>query len=175
MSTSLQFFELNGASGSNTETALTNLNFGASDTPNLNTLIYPIAAGTNSFMKYIIGMFSGDFTQINNVKFWLASGSLVTGESILFTGSIEYSTPSNVNTGDPAVPTSWPSLANVAIPWWKYPGSTAYAGGSTIGIITGTGATSGSTQIIRLQMQTTAATPGGAVNTKTFAVTCDLM
>ena len=178
MSTTLVFEEINGISGSNSAsnlTVLTNLNFGAADVPNLNTLTYPIAANTNSFAKYIIGLFSGDFTSISNVKFWLASGSLVVGESILFNGSKEYATPSNINTGDSTIPVLWPFLANVAIPWWKYPGSSAYAGGSTTGVINGSGATSGSTQIMRLQLQTTAATPGIALNTKTFAVTCDVM
>lgn len=176
-STALIFEEINGISGSNSAdnlTVLTNLNFGAADVPNLNTLTYPISANTNSFAKYIIGLFSGDFTSINNVKFWLASGSLVTGESILFNGSIEYDTPSNSSTGDASIPVLWPSLANVAIPWWKYPGSDPYTGGSTTGIISGTGSTLGSTQIMRLQLQTTSSTPGGAVNTKTFAVTCDI-
>lgn len=173
MSTQFQFKELNGVSGSQVETAMINLNFGAVDAPNLAVTSYPIAAGTNSYAKYFIAFWSGDFTQISNVRAWLPSGSYVTGELIAFSGSMEYTSPINTLTGDPSIPTSWPATPNVSIPWWKYPGFNPYAGSSTIGVIAGSGATSGSSQIMRIQLQTTSATPGGAVHQKTFAITYD--
>jgi len=171
MATTFWWRELNGSSGSNTETTLTNINFGNSNSANLTPASYPIAAGNNSYTKYVIGIWSGDFTQINNVKFWKASGSLVTGETIQMTGSIEFATPSATDAGDPAVVTAQPAVANVNIPWWQYEGATAWFAAGPGGVINGPG--SGSTMPMRLQMLTTASSPAGPVNTKTFAITYD--
>jgi len=164
LSVAFSWVEFNGASGSHVETLLINLNFGNVDAANLVTTLYPIAAGSNSYSKYIAGEWSGSFTQISNVKFWKASGAYVTGESIAFTGSIGYGTPTTVATGDAAIPTAQPSVANVTIP--EFP---PHGPGGTIN-----GPASGSrTAFMRLQLATTSSTPAGAVNTKTFALTYD--
>lgn len=110
------------------------------------------------------GEWLGDFTTISNVKFWKASGSYVTGESIQFTGSMAYVTPATSDAGDPAVPTAQPTVPNVTIPHFP-----AHGPGGTI-----SGPASGSrTAFMRLQLLTTSSSPAGAVNTKTFALTYD--
>jgi hypothetical protein len=164
VSVTFSWVEFNGASGSQTETLLTNLNFGNADLPNLVTTSYPVAAGSNSYVKYLCGEFSGSFTQISNLKFWKASGSYVTGESIAFTGSIAYSTPDTTSTGDDAVPTAQPSVPNVAVPHFPPNGPGGVLNGPASG---------SRTAFMRLQLSTTSSSPAGATNTKTFALTYD--
>lgn len=172
MATTFKWVEMNGASGSHTETDMTNLNFGNHDSANLVPATYPIAAGANSYAKYVLGYWSGDFTQINNVKFWKQSGDYVTAETISFSGSMPYATPATSDySADGAVLTAQPGSNNVAIPGDLYPGSGSWPGASTDGIIYGPG--TGSTMPMRLQLQSTASTPAGAVNQKVFAITYD--
>jgi hypothetical protein len=180
--------EINGTqggsppSGSETNLSLTGsskINFGNADVPNLTTTTYPIAAGSDSYRKYIIGYWTGDFTQITNVKFWCTSSSADSSwgvyEFIKMTGSASYATPITSSAGDPDIPTSQPASANVYIPWFKYPGSNNSTSGSINGIISGNGvASTGSTLPIRLQLRTSASIPAGPVITKTFSLSYDL-
>jgi len=164
MSVTVTWKEFNGASGSHTENTLTVLNFGNADVVDLSPTTYPIAAGANSYDKYFCAVFSGSFTQISNLKFWLASGSYVTGEEVSFTGSIGYSTPSTVDNGDAAVVTAQPSLPNIAVPHFPPNGPEGTLSGPSNGEYTA---------LIRMQLQTTSSSPAGAVNSKVFALTYD--
>jgi len=117
MATTFYWKELNGTSGSQSESTAANLNFGNTDAVNLTPASYPIAAGSNSYAKYIMGYWEGDFTKINNVKFWKSGGDYVTGETISMSGAVPYQTPDTSDySSDGAVPISQPDGANVAIP-----------------------------------------------------------
>ena len=119
-------------------------------------------------------MFCGDFFAVNNVKFWMSSGVTGSFEWIKVTGSAYYQTPTSGATADSDIAIIQPASANVAIPWFKYPGSASYPGPSFTGYIYGTGATTGSTMPIRLQLQTAASISAGPVSSKTFALSYDL-
>lgn len=162
MTATFSFDESNDA-GEVITVGITNLNFGSVDDPNLVPVTYPIVAGTNSFDKYVKGAFSGSFTRLENFKFWKASGSYETGEGITFDGdSVVYVQPAQTATGDPAIDTSEPASQNVSI------------GNSLTGYIEGPPAGYyKKTDYIRLQLQTTIATPGGPTNTKTLVLQYD--
>jgi len=162
MAANFTWNEYNGAGESET-VGISNLNFGSTDAPNLTPVDYPIVAGQNSYGKYIKGAFSGSFTRIDNIKFWKASGSYVTGESCQFSGSVSYAQPNANDYGDPTVPTSEPSNPNVGI------------NGDVNGHIDGPcdGGTSCKTDYMRVQLLTSSNTPGGPVNQKTFVLQYD--
>ncbi|MCK4357322.1 MAG: hypothetical protein KAW92_01010, partial [Candidatus Cloacimonetes bacterium] len=142
---------------------ISNLNFGSTDAANITPVDHPIVASQNSYGKYIDGAFSGSFTRIDNIKFWKASGSYVTGETCQFSGSVSYAQPVATDYGDPAVPTSEPANPNVGI------------SGDVDGHIDGpcNDGSSCNTDHMRVQLLTTAATPGGSVNQKTFCLQYD--
>jgi len=136
--------------------AISNLNFGSIDSPNLVTTTYPITAGLNSFSKYIRVKFSGSFTTISNMLFWMSIGTLVTDETIKAGANVAFATPSQTATGDSGVPTTEGSALAIQ----------ASNGSSTI-------VAPGYTKYIRLQTQTSTSTPSGAVNQKTFTFQYD--
>lgn len=162
MAASYTWNEYNGA-GEVETVGISNLNFGSVDSANLTPVDNPIVAGQNSYGKYIDGAFSGSFTRIDNIKFWKASGSYVSGESCQFSGSVSYAQPVATDYGDPAVPTSEPANPNVGID------------GDVDGNIDGPAddGNSMNTDHMRVQLLTTVATPGGPVNQKTFVLQYD--
>ena len=135
-------------------TTATNLNFGASDSPNLVVATYPIRRGTNSFDKYIRILFSGTWTTISNMLFWKSAGTLLTDEVINCGYNETFATPSQTTNGDSAVPTT--SGGSSAIQ--------SDAGNATIVY----GVDTGYTKYLRLQTRSTTSTPSGAANQKTF-------
>lgn len=175
MATTFSWKELNGASGSQSENTATNMNLGNNDSVNLVPATYPIAANANSYAKYIMGYWEGDFTQISNVKFWKSAGAYVTGETISMSGAVLYATPDTADhSSDGIISPTQPDGANVPIPGDLHRGDDAWIGYDISGSIAGDGiSTTGSTMPIRLQLQTTASTPAGAVNQKTFTMTYD--
>lgn len=159
MSAIFQFSESNGAIETGHD-GITNINFGSNDSYNLNPSTYPIVRNTNSYAKYIRGLFTGTWTQISNMKFWKSAGDYVTGETIKAGFNVSYATPSQVDTGDSNIPVSEPSQ-NV----------NSFEGNLTIDY--GASGVSGYTDYIRLQLQTTASSPAGTVNQKTFTMQYD--
>lgn len=162
MAASFTWNEANGV-GEDPTVGISNLNFGSVDSPNLTPVDNPIIAGDNSFGKYIQGAFSGSFTRIDNIKFWKASGSYVTGETCQFSGSVTYAQPSEADAGDPAVPVSEPANPNVGI------------SGDVDGNIDGpcVAGESCDTDYMRVQLLTSSNTPGGPVHQKTFVLQYD--
>jgi hypothetical protein len=159
MSAVFQFSESNGA-GEVISDGITNVNFGANDSCNLNPTTYPITRGQNSFSKYIRGKFTGSFTTISNMKFWKSVGVYKTGEACKTSFNATYATPSQTGTGDSDVPVVEPSQ-NV----------NSAEGASTIE--NGASGVSGYTGYIRLQLQSTVSTPSGSVNQKTYTMQYD--
>lgn len=148
--------------GNATSTATpTNLNLGSTLAANLAPSTYPITAGTYSYDKWIRGHWSGTFTRIENLKFWMSgTGPYVTGETINWTGlATQYATPTNAQSdqAQTAMPTAEPGSANVSI------------GGTTTGSLT----SEGDSDFMVIQASITTAASAGAVNQKTFTLQYD--
>ena len=140
---------------------ITNINFGSVDDHDLVPATYPIIRGTNSFGKYIRCLFTGSWTVISNMKFWLSTHTYKTDEIIVASANATYATPSQVDTGDSDVPTSE---------------GTALAINSAEGeatIVYGATGVSGYTGYIRLQTQSLITTPTGVGNQKIFTFQYD--
>ena len=137
---------------------VSNLNFGSNDSPNLVSANHPIVAAENSFEKFIRAKFSGTFTEISNMKFWKSAGAYKTGEVIKAAANLAFGTPtSSTSTGATSdIPTSEVTALVIQA-----------ADGSAI--IT----SAGYTKYMCLQLQTTASTPAGSVNTKTLVFQFD--
>jgi hypothetical protein len=150
MAATFLWVESNG-SGETTTTAA-NVNFGNADAPNLVPASNPIAAGANSFEKWVRGHFT-TYTSIANLRFWKSAGSYVTGEAIKAAVNASYATPTS-NTSIVATSDVPISEGSALVP--SAPGaSPAYCG------------------YITMQLQTTGSTPPGAVNQKTFTLKYD--
>lgn len=152
MSATFAWSESNGAGETPTD-SISNVNFGSVDTPNIVPATNPIAAGNNSFEKWIRGKFSGSYTSIANLRFWKSVGAYVTGEAIKAAVNATYATPT----------ASTSAVATVDVPVVE---------GSALAP-TAPGASPSYSAYITLQLQTTGSTPPGAVNTKTFNLKYD--
>jgi hypothetical protein len=152
MPATVSFSETNTVSAVVTD-SLSNLNFGNIDSPNLTPASNPIAAGQNSFEKWIRAKFSGSFTSVANLRFYQSAGSYVTGESIKAAVNASYATPVSTTS----------SVATVAVPTVE---------GSAL-VPSAPVTNPDYSGYITLQLQTTVATPPGAVNTKTFKLIYD--
>jgi hypothetical protein len=77
----VQILETNGAVGSSATTAMTNINFGSADLPNLTTAAHKVIIGTSSFTKWLqFQLVTNNNTSDGNIRFFKASGTYVTGE-----------------------------------------------------------------------------------------------
>lgn len=160
MAATHQWSESNGV-GEDITDGISNLNFGSNDSPNLNTTTYPITRSEDSFEKYIRCKFTDTWTVISNMKFWKSIGTLVTGESIKASANAVYAQPSETPNADSAIPTTEGTALSL----------NSAEGDSTI--VYGGSGVSGYTGYIRLQIHTTASTPTGDVNQKTFSFQYD--
>ena len=175
MATTVTWVEFNGstAGASQGSGLITNLNFGNVDGRNINTATYPIAAGSNSYAKFVKVQFSGNFTQISNGKLWVSSGALITGEAIKFSGNYTKITPSTTalpavgSKSVPDIPTVQPASNNVCLPNTTA-GTLPTGGHSSPGYYSGS-----RTAMLAFQMQTTGSIVAGPVNTKTISITYD--
>ena len=156
-------------------TLATNINFGNTDAANLTPASYPIAAGSNSYAKYLRMRFSGSYTQISNIKIHKSAGTYVTGETIQFSGSVvKTAAAPDTNLAwalTKAIPTSLPPSANVGIR-----GLTTHTIPYSGQPVSSPGYYSGSTQdtdTVGFQLSTTASTPAGVVAQKTITLTYD--
>ena len=152
MSATFGWSETNTVSVTVTD-SLSNVNFGNADSPNLTPASNPIAAGQNSFEKWLRGKFSGSFTSVANLRFWMSVGSYVTGESIKAAVNASYATPVSTTS----------AVATVAVPTSE---------GSAL-VPNAPSTNPDYSGYITLQLQTTVATPPGAVNQKTFTLKYD--
>jgi len=144
------------------ETAdISNINFGSVDESEIVPASAPVIAGEASYEKYIRCLFTGTWTEISNMKFWKSSGDYKTGEAIKAAKNVAYATPSDTPNADDDVPTS----LGEALAIKSAEGEDVIEYGAT--------GVSGYSGYIRLQLQTTGATPAGAVNQKQFTFQID--
>lgn len=154
------FCESNGAGEVETQD-IAHLNFGSTDATGITPATYPITRPDSSFEKYLRCLFTGVWVEISNMLFWKSAGAYVTGEGIKAAANVEYAQPSDVTNADSAIPTAVESALAIE----------SAEGAETIEY--GASGVSGYTKYIRLQMDTTIATPAGAVNQKTFTFQYD--
>ena len=166
MAATFAWSQSNG-SGETITDSIGSINMGSSDSANLVPETCPITAASNSYEVYIRGKFTGTYTKVENVQFWKSAGAYVTGETIFWTGSATYTqaTASTSSVAVGSIPTSDPATANVTI-------GTALAGSL---YSSGAGTTGSYTDYVVMQTETTASSPPGATNIKTFTIQWDEM
>lgn len=146
----------------------TNLNLGSTNAADLAPSTYPITAGTYSYSKWVRGHWSGTFTRIENLQFWMSSSGTgyVSGEDLLcsattstYGGTNTYVTPTNSADAQAAngMPEADPGAANIGI------------GGSLTGSLTA----EGDSDFIVIQASITSAASAGATQTKQFRLQYD--
>jgi hypothetical protein len=167
--------ERNGLLSSSTETLdVSNINFGSVDQAALTPSAAPLTAMTDghSFEKWLrlyVSAFGGS-TVVDNVKIWLSSlgGGWKTGEGM----SANLRTTGYINTayqsGGPVMTDS--PYAVLAMPQLEPSGANIGIAGSLSGQIT---AVPAYTDYAIIQMDVSAATPAGAVNTKVLTFQWD--
>jgi hypothetical protein len=150
----------------------TNLNLGSANARNLAPSLYPITAGTYSYSKWVRGVWSGSFTRIDNLQFWMsASGSgYVTGETLkvsattgTYSGTSTYAVPVQTADGkaNKAMPIAAPGTANIGI------------GGSLSGSITTATPPNNAGDFIVVQASIKSTASAGPVQQKTFTLQYD--
>jgi len=148
----------------------TNLNLGSNNSANLAPSTYPITAGTYSYSKWVRAHWSGSFTRIENLQFWMSSSGsgYVTGETIAvsadttgsYAGTDSYVTPTASEADAQAVnaiPLTDPGAANIG-----------FAGSLTDSITS-----EGDSDFIVIQASVTSAASAGATQTKQFRLQYD--
>jgi len=170
MVATFSWIETNATAG---DTAVaTNLNLGSTNAVNLAPSTYPITAGTYSYSKWIQGMWTGSFTRVDNVQFWMsASGTgYVSGETLnisattaSYAGTDTYATPTTNADSQAAntMPVADPTAANIGID------------GSLSGSVTSSTAGSNVSDFIVVQASIGSGAGAGAVQTKTFTLQYD--
>lgn len=175
MAATVQLNETNGPSATQVETGnVSNVNMGSVDAANLVPATYPIVAMADghAFEKWVHLYVSalGGSTQVDNMKIWLSSlgGGWKTGEGMSTNcrtsgySAATYPVPGPVDTDS--------SVATQVMPESEPAGANLGIGGSLSGAITSTPAYS---DYAVFQLDVTASTPAGAVNTKTFTFQWD--
>jgi len=144
----------------------TNLNLGSDNSADLAPSTYPITAGTYSYSKWVKGHWSGSFTRIENLQFWMSSSGTgyVSGETLdvsatttSYGGTDTFVTP--VATDDAqasnTMPTADPTQANIGV-GGSLTGSLVAEGDSDFIVIQasiGSGAGAGATQTKQFRLQ----------------------
>jgi len=166
MVATFSWYEYNATAGDSA--VPTNLNLGNANAINLAPSTYPITAGTYSYSKWLRGHWSGSFTRIENLQFWMSSSGsgYVSGEDVLcsattesYAGTSTYVAPTNTVDAQAsnAMPEADPAAANIGV------------GGSLTGSITDTG----DSDFIVIQASITTAATAGATQTKQFRLQYD--
>jgi len=146
----------------------TNLNLGSNNSANLAPSTYPITAGTYSYSKWVRAHWSGSFTRIENLQFWMSSSGsgYVTGETLkvsattaTYAGTSTYVTPTTSADAQAAnaMPIADPAAANIGF------------AGSLAASITA----EGDSDFIVIQASVTSAASAGATQQKEFRLQYD--
>jgi len=119
---------------------------------------YPVPAGSNSYEVWLQGHFTGTFSSIYDLRFWMSTDfSPNTGLVVKCKANQQsYNQPTNATSSiaTSTIGTSDPGTANVSV------------GGSLTSSIT----TSDYTDYVVLQLQTTTAAPAGDTSLATFSL-----
>ncbi len=127
MAATVAMSESNGA-GQTVTDSISNMNFGSTDGPNLNTALHPIRTSIpRSFSKYfrVLLVSLGGSTFINDLRVWKSGGVYNNSDNIRSGGLTTlnqtaqgYITPDNliqIATGNPTLPTADPLAQNLGI------------------------------------------------------------
>ena len=159
--------EYNAAAGDTSVPS--NLNLGSDNSADLAPSTYPITAGTYSYSKWVRGHWSGSFTRIENLQFWMSSSGsgYVSGETLKcsatttsYAGTSTYVAPTNSEADAQAanaMPVADPGAVNVGI------------GGALAGSLEA----EGDSDFIVVQASITSAANAGATQTKQFRLQYD--
>jgi len=177
MAASVDIAETNGPSASSVETLdISNLNFGSGDVVELTPSSYPITAKADGhayekWTRYHVSDMGGS-TQLDNLKIWLSSlgGGWKTGEGMSTNMRESGYSAATYPTGGPIETDS--TVADQVMPETEPTGPNMGIGGSLGGQITS--APSYSDWMV-LQLDVTASTPAGSVNTKVLTFQWDEM
>lgn len=156
MAVTVTFNEYNGA-GQTQTAGITELVFGAYDGSGFTAHLYPLHAGSNSFVKYVKAAFAGFAGEtVSEAKIHMST-SLGTGDAIVYEGlgPVSYATPTRDATGDSAIPTSTPASQNLAL------------GDADDGSLTA----DGESNFMRLQRQLSATAEHGTLKSATIVLT----
>lgn len=171
MAVTVTWVEFNGTdldTGNGTALAV-NINFGSVDSVDVVPASNPIAAGSHSFVKYWQAQWSGSFTSISNAKLYKSAGTLVSGESLKFSGNYaKVGAPTQTSISVPNIPVSLPGSNNICLPnlitdtlyQTDYKSSANYASGAR-------------SSTMAFQLQTTSGIAAGSVNQKTISLVYD--
>lgn len=165
MAATATWYERNGASGSTTDTTVSNCDWKSIDDASASRAANPVTAGGNSYSKYNYVAFTGTFNKISNVKFAHTAGTLGTGISLKGKVSSTYATPSTTALAGATDITSTTAIAS---------GMAVTVGTGDPSSATGTSITaSGYTAFIITQVQTTSSAAAGDSGTATLTVQYD--
>ena len=150
----------------------TNLNLGSTNVADLAPSTYPITAGTYSYSKWVQGMWTGSFTRIDNIQFWMSdSGTGYVSDETLnisattssYAGTDTYAAPTTNADSQAAntMPVADPAAANIGID------------GDLTGSVTTSAAGSNVSDFIVFQASIGSGAGAGAVQTKTFTMQYD--
>ncbi len=127
MAATVAMSESNGAGETITD-SISNMNFGSTDAPNLNTTLHPIRPSIpRSYSKFfrVLLVSLGGSTFINDLRVWKSSGAYNNFDNIISGGltpanqaAQPYITPDNLvqlASGNPTLPTADPGAQNLGI------------------------------------------------------------
>lgn len=153
MAATFEWSESNGA-GETVTNGISNVNFGNTDSTNLSSPNNQVIAGQNSYEKWVRGRFSGTFTTISNLRFWLSGGApLPANIDVKAAVNQAYATPTD-STSIVAT-TDVPEVEGSAINPNAPSGNPDFSG------------------YITMQLQSTVAASPGAIPTMTFTLKYD--
>lgn len=161
MAATFNWAQRNGAGGTSTDLGNTGNLFNFKNIDDATVGDYnanPISAGNNSFEVWMRGHFTGTFNIIRDVRFWMSTPfSPTTGLQIMWKGTQSiYLQPASGTSSiaTSSIPLADPGTANVSI------------GGNLSGSLT----TSGYTDHVVMQLQTTTAAAAGDTSLATFTM-----
>ena len=165
MTATATWYERNGASGSTTNTSVSNCDWKSTDDASASRINYPVTAGNNSYHKYNYVAFTGAFNQISNVKVAHTSGTLGTGISLKGKTTNTYATPATSALGSATDMTS-PTTISSGLSVKLGTSDPTYATNNTL-------SSAGYTAFIITQVQTTSSATAGDSGTATLTLQYD--
>lgn len=165
MAATATWYERNGASGSTTDTAVSDCDWKNTDDATASRASYPVTAGNNSYHKNNFIAFTGVFNQISNVLFAHTAGTLGTGLTLKGKVTTTYTQGSTTALGSSTDITAT-SLITAGMTVTVGTSDPSSASSSSI-------SAAGYTEFIVTQVQSTASAAAGDSGTVTLTVQYD--